>query len=502
MKTLKKALLVAGSFLTATLAFSQDNIVKFKTTKEVGSPISFYVNHCKEQLSIDWGDGKFIPYTDTGTEFVSTIEGTVKGKEITIKGSKEWYMLDCSNCNISEINLSAAHQLRSLFCQHNNITTLNLKGMVNLVDLNCSNNQITQITLTDPNNAGKDLKAIENLDISHNELSGTYTYKLKTLQHLKANNNKYTKFYMYDENLQTFDCSHNQISGFLNVTKSPQLTTLICHNNELSNLYLANRGAAIRQLVCDNNQIKRLSLNDASQLGTLLCTNNELENLHLSNDATPNGMDVAGNALTFSVLPAKDKAPRYLSFEPQRPVDISQVEGMLVKDNVPYAPIASNWDDRTSSFIDLSAYYTLSDSTIDATCQWYSVDPDGHQSEMTECTTAADGDFTAENGKISFFKAQKKAYAQLTSTTYGFVLTTTPIAIGSDITAIEDVKTDAQLLHISIARNAIILSSNTETEVDIYTIDGKKAWNGTVIGTTSVALPKGIYIVNNKKIVL
>ena len=502
MRNLKKTLLLAGSLLTGSIAFSQDNIVKIKTDQEVGSSLSFCVNHCKEGLSIDWGDGNFVSYTPEDNDFLTTISGTVKGTEINIKGSNDWYMLDCSHCNITDINLSAAKQLRSLFCQHNNITTIDVKGLVNLVDLNCSNNKITHLIFTDSNNAEKDLKAIENLDISHNNFSGTYSYKLQTLQHLKANNNKFDKFYINDENLLSLDCSHNKISGFLSVAKSGKLSNIVCHNNNISSLYLANKGAAIKQIICDNNKVKRLSLNDAAGLRNLLCSNNGMQNLSISNKAAISGMDVAGNALTFSILPAKDKAPRHITFEPQQPVDISQVEGMLVKDNVPYAPIASNWDERNATNINLSAYYTLSDNTVDATCKWYSVDTNGHQSEMTECTTAADGDFCLENGKTAFFKAQKKAYAQLTSNAYGFVLTTTPIAVGSDITAIENVKNDTQQLHISIAHNAILLNSNSAIKVDIYTIEGKNVWSAVVNGATTVTLPKGVYIVNNKKIVL
>ena len=502
MRNLKKTLLLTGSLFTASMAFAQDNIVKIKTTQEIGSQISFCVNHCKEGFSIDWGDGQFVPYTAEGNDFLTTISGTVKGQEISIKGNKDWYMLDCSNCSITDINLSAAKQLRSLFCHHNNITTIDVKGLVNLVDLNCSNNKITQLIFTDPNNTQKDLKAIENLDISHNEFSGTYSYKLQTLQHLKANNNQFSKFYMNDANLLSLDCSHNNITGFLSVAKSIKLTNLVCHDNAISSLYLANRGAAIKQIICDNNKVKRLSLDEAAGLHNLLCSSNGMENLGLSNKAAIHGMDVTDNALTFAILPAKDKAPEYITFEPQQPVDISKVEGMLVKDNVPYAPIASNWDDRTQSYIDLSAYYTLSDSTVDATCQWYSVDANGYKTEMTECTTAADGDFNVENGKTAFFKAQKKAYAKLTSETYGFVLTTTPIAIGSDITAIENVKENSQQLHIGVAHNAIILNSSTDTEVSIFTIDGKRVWHSTVNGSTTVSLPQGVYVVNNKKIIL
>ena len=84
----------------------------------------------------------------------------------------------------------------------------------------------------------------------------------------------------------------------------------------------------------------------------------------------------------------------------------------------------------------------------------------------------------------------------------GFVINSTPIAIGDDITGTDNITANSNELQITTAGNAIVMSCGTSTAVNIYTIEGKKAWNGNVYGTVNVTLPKGIYIVNGKKVIL
>ena len=176
---------------------------------------------------------------------------------------------------------------------------------------------------------------------------------------------------------------------------------------------------------------------------------------------------------------------------------------MKEKDGVPYAELAPSWADRNETAIDLKTFCSLSSGRLDATYQWVKVNENGSESDMSLVTTSSqEGDYSASAGKFSFFTAQKKAYVKLTSKTYGFVINSTPIAIGDDITGTDNITANSNELQITTAGNAIVMSCGTSTAVNIYTIEGKKAWNGNVYGTVNVTLPKGIYIVNGKKVIL
>ena len=503
MKKLRRTLtLFVGGFLFSSFTYAQSYIVKMTTTKDIGTPVAISVNHNSKAFTIDWGDGQQNTYQTDSNDMVYTIEGTVKGKVISVGGEDGWHMLNCSDCSLTQIDLSTAKNLTSLYCANNQLTTLDVRGMINLLDLDCSHNQIAKFVLTDVNAIDKDLASIENLNISYNQFSGAYLFKMPTLQHLKINNNAYNKFYIYDEKLKSLDCSNNQISGFLSLSMCKELQSVVCNGNAITTFTLADQGKNIQQIVCDDNLIKTLDLDKATALSDLLCTDNQLHTVTLAPQAMLSTLDAKDNSLTFSILPAKDKAPKFLAFEPQRPFDLSKAEGILTKDNVVYAPLAANWEDRNSTFINMNAFCVLNDNTNDADYQWYSVSTDGTETRMTECTTEANGDYAVDNGKFAFFKGHQKAYTKLTSKSYGFVIESTPIAIGDNLTAVEHINNDSQHLQIRVSHNSLILSSTTETGVKIFTIDGKNVWNGKVNGTIALPLPKGIYIVNNHKIIL
>ena len=59
--------------------------------------------------------------------------------------------------------------------------------------------------------------------------------------------------------------------------------------------------------------------------------------------------------------------------------------------------------------------------------------------------------------------------------------------------------TTADGLSVTAGEGYLTLRSSRPAEVRITATDGRTVWTGTTTGTT-VSLPKGIYLVNNRKV--
>ncbi|EJX03408.1 leucine Rich Repeat domain protein [gut metagenome] len=494
--------LIAGCLLASSPLAAQNKTVRLTTAKEMGSQVTLLVNYNNKGVTVDWGDGQAVAYTTAKDDGVTVIEGTTKGNIITIKGNFNWKTLGCANNQITKIDLSEAKDLTSLYCQNNEIDTLNLTGMTQLVDLDCSFNKLKKLVLQTGDRASTDLASIENLNISNNELSGSYYYKLPTLQTLNISNNAYTTCYVYDKQLKSLNCANNAIEGkTLALNSAVELSNLICNGNGIKAIVLANNGAKIRQLICDDNTIQSLNLSNAEELIDLSCKGNGISDLQLHKSASMSSLNLSDNNLTFAALPGKSKKPAYIEFEPQAPFDISKCEGIVMNSNVPTVPLSESWSDK--HLLELNEYTSLLDKRPDADYAWFSVQADGSETEMTRrSTSSGTEDYYASYGKFAFFTPQKKAYAKFTSKTYGFTIQSTPVAIGNDITAVDQVISNGKDLSIAVTGNTILLKSSQEVMVSIFTLDGKTVWQGMVNPSASVQLPKGVYVVNGKKVIL
>jgi hypothetical protein len=69
------------------------------------------------------------------------------------------------------------------------------------------------------------------------------------------------------------------------------------------------------------------------------------------------------------------------------------------------------------------------------------------------------------------------------------------------LVGVDNVKTEE--LSITISQGGLVLQSGTPTHVNVYSTDGKLVWKGEVdVNPLTVSLPKGIYLVNGKKVLL
>jgi Leucine-rich repeat (LRR) protein len=175
----------AGS-LTQTASITQAAMPDLNETAGItftGNDISFTI--VAQNASIDWGDGSPKEYANTnGYSSFSHSYGNGATRSVTIKADKLSYY-DCSDQQLTALDVSGCTDLATLECSGNRLTALNISGNTELTKLNCGNNRLTA------------------LDVS--------------------NNVKLTELY----------CPDNQLTA-LNVNKCPALVVLFCYNNLLS----------------------------------------------------------------------------------------------------------------------------------------------------------------------------------------------------------------------------------------------------------------------------
>lgn len=196
-----------------------------------------------------------------------------------------------SGRNIS--NLKGIERLtgvEALNCSDNNLTTLNVSACTKLLSLYCRNNAFTSLDISN-------LPLLTTLDVKNNA----------SLTKLLCNNNSLTSVYLDGcSQLQELDCSYNYL-GRLNLTDCKQLKKFTSYNNNLAELDL-DGCYQIEEIYCTGSQmtvfsitgkekLKTLYLNDNYSLNWLYCNSNALTQLSLGGCSSLKGLDCRSNSL-------------------------------------------------------------------------------------------------------------------------------------------------------------------------------------------------------------
>ena len=201
------------------------------------------------------------------------------------------YMFGNPTTNLT-INGSGVTYLKSINCSNSQLTSLNLNGLSNLNSLNCSNNKLTALNLTN-------LANLEYLDFSRNKISTLNLSLIPNLKHLNVNNNKLTSLNISGlSNLEYLDCSNdastdiigNQITT-LDIAGLTNLKYLDCSNYSFDGILGAagniitsldvNNLVQLEQLKLSKNRLTTLLVNGLTNLTTLDCSYNLLTSLDL-----------------------------------------------------------------------------------------------------------------------------------------------------------------------------------------------------------------------------
>ena len=142
--------------------------------------------------------------------------------------------LDCSENQLTQLDVSKNPKLERLVCYENKLTSLDVSGNTSLTELHCYTNQLTSLNLGE--NANLDIlncgvTRLTSLDLSGNANLTRLACSSNLLTSLDVSNNP---------NLILLDCERNLLTS-LNVSKNTELDTLDCSGNKLS-LELSDSG--------------------------------------------------------------------------------------------------------------------------------------------------------------------------------------------------------------------------------------------------------------------
>ena len=205
--------------------------------------------------------------------------------------------LQCSNNQLTKLNVEKNTALRELLCDNNYLTELNVAKNTVLTTLDCGSNRLTELNV-EKNTALKDLRCCINelteLNVEKNTALTSLSCFINNLTELNVEKNTaLTTLSFYDNGLTelnvkkntaltTLSCSGNHLTE-LNVEKNTVLTILACGNNPLTQLNVA-KNTNLTKLYCDRNQLTELNVENNTALTELWCNENQLTKLNVENN--------------------------------------------------------------------------------------------------------------------------------------------------------------------------------------------------------------------------
>jgi Leucine-rich repeat (LRR) protein/PKD repeat protein len=209
-----------------------------------------------------------------------------------------------NNQGISDLTgIEAFTSATYLNCSNNQLTNLDVSANSALSVLLCDNNQLTTLNVSANNTA------LQLLWCYGNQLSSLDVSACPALQTLDCNSNQLISLNVASNTLEYLDCKFNQLSS-LDVSASPALQTLYCNNNVLSSLDVSVN-TDLGLLNCDNNQLISLDVSANTALVVLYCGSNQLVSLDVSaspalyslycNNNVLSSLDVSANTALSSL---------------------------------------------------------------------------------------------------------------------------------------------------------------------------------------------------------
>ena len=163
--------------------------------------------------------------------------------------------LDCSNNQLTSLDMSGCTSLQTLNCSYNQLTSLDVSGYTSLQTLNCNHcNSMTFLNVSGCTN-------LTTLDCSNNFLRSLDVSGCISLQTLDGNWNIWTSLDVSEcTSLQTLNCDHCNSMGSLNVSGCTSLTTLNCNQCNSMTFLNVSGCTSLMTLNC-KNCLSPLSLN-------------------------------------------------------------------------------------------------------------------------------------------------------------------------------------------------------------------------------------------------
>ena len=249
---------------------------------------------------------------DNFRAYISNLTGVNVGSTISDAKLANVKNIDVNHRSISSLQgIEYFTELTELDCSNNQLTSLDVRWNTKLIDLNCNYNQLTSLDFG-RNTKLERLRCLHNnltsLSVSNNicltvlyclenQLTSLYLGNNTELTHLNCSSNQLTSLDVSkNTKLTSLDCSSNQLTS-LDVTKNTELTELNCSSNQLSSLDVS-KNTELTELGCYNNQLTSLDVTKNTELTELNCSSNQLTSLDVSKNTELTDLNCNYNQLT------------------------------------------------------------------------------------------------------------------------------------------------------------------------------------------------------------
>ncbi|MCB0383619.1 MAG: T9SS type A sorting domain-containing protein [Psychroserpens sp.] len=232
-------------------------------------------------LGVDTNDDGEIQISEAETQNSGL---NVSGYFISSLSGIEYFInihyLDCSDNQITELNLSSLANMTDLYCNdnllteltlnltaltwlqcyNNQLSILNISNVPNLQYLNCGNNLLTSLDFT----SFTDQDSFWLIDLSNNNLTTLDVSNLQSIDDLIVDNNELTSINLCPITWEILSVGNNYLTE-IDISNSPNLEGIFCANNLLTSLDISNNNMLIN-LYASNNEFTSLNLGNAESL--------------------------------------------------------------------------------------------------------------------------------------------------------------------------------------------------------------------------------------------
>lgn len=289
-----------------------------------------------EKIEVDFGDGETKEFLLS--DAVAEVSGTLKGNNVKVYTAPEVQLKDLqiNGMKLNSVSIKPSKAIQNLNLSNNDLSEIDLSGNMRLNSIVLDGNKLTMLNV-------KNISSTSYLSCSDNEIS-TIT------------------FGSYAASLKTINCSNNKLNDLSFISGVSLLEVLNCSGNQISSFMPMNFGF-LRELNISDNNFKELNLT----------YNTKLEKLNIE-----------GNYFTYSTLPVT--TAQEFVYGNQKPIQL----------------------DEKAFIVNLSSEAVIQ----------------GKQTEFVWKTESGamlqEGvDYTIANGVTTFvLKNEEKVYAELTNTTF------------------------------------------------------------------------------------
>lgn len=255
-------------------------------------------------------------YDDNGNNEIDIVEADkitmvdCSGKSVAdltgLESCTNLVTLNCSNNNITKMELPNLAQLETVTCNNCPIEIMNFNGCTSLQYLNlqdATTNAIigNKLKITNYNQA-----ASLSIDVSNTTLEQIFVCRSEILTHLDVSKNTHLKALeaYVNPNLKSIDVSSLINLEFLDlgdcdltnldVSKNLMLTELYVTNNKLSTIDVS-QNKQLKVLKCKGNQLSNLNILNNDKLETLIVEDNKLSAINVHNNTELTYLNINNN---------------------------------------------------------------------------------------------------------------------------------------------------------------------------------------------------------------